>query len=655
MSTRRNSIGTNPLEYAAEVAYIVATSPPPADQDAAGGEEDDQEFQFSFSEMKLRQTLQQPRQQQQQEGVGAQKVAEESTEGAGEREKLAVEETDSATVVPRQNSATCNDEGTPRRLSSEASTPPHVEESQKTIVIYGPTNYANRQLINRLVQSNPSIFTSVVPHTSRRQRPNEINGVGFHFLDRKQMSAEIKKGNFAECVKISSPKLKPKRLSSLAQESSENGSSSASPSGNSAINPWKNHVQVPSPLLTPKSGRVRSKSSGKSSQLYGTSREAIHRARLQGKPCVVLNVTCKGAQQLKKAGCDGEYILLDVGGEGTDSTDDGGDSQEPDHIINAESIDKAFLDLQRLAFQAVSDLPLSPRTKVEVTRDEWESLPTVEMDQQFSEATSPVTKTRLLTFTDLLVHYQRERIGVKPTKTKKTNTSLSKGLRAENELVLSLASVPLSDSDTLHIEALQTIYQKLMGSSLNCRRYGPHWQDVGFHGVDPGESTKEVGFLGIMQLVSFLEHCPSLALNIFTYSREGTYRFPFAVVSINLSEAALKALREGHLTKLCNKQEQVIVTLNDYHAGLFYRFYRQWRSQRAPSQLPPVIQDVATYAKKHPKAVISDVVSYLRSGKDEHELAPVRKISHSLSNPFTPFPRLEDEQEAVTTTSAHSS
>jgi guanylate kinase len=649
MSARRDSIGTSPLELAAEVAYIVATSPPPADQEPGGDDED--EFQFSFSETKLRKTLQQ---EEVPEAAGAEKEAEKSPGRPGEREQLAVEETDSAAIVPRGNSETSNDYGTPRRRSSDAGTPPGVGESQKTIVIYGPTNYANRQLVNRLVQSNPSIFTSVVPHTSRRQRQNELNGVDFHFLDRKQMSAEIKKGNFVECVKISaSPMLKPKRLSSLRESSDINGSSSASTSGDAATNPWKKEVQVPSPLLTPKSSRVRSKSSGKSSELYGTSREAVHKARLQGKPCVVLNVTCKGTQQLRKAGCDGVYILLDVGGEGTDSTDDG-EGQQPDHHITAESIDQAFLDLQRLAFQAVSDLPLTPRTKVDVTRDEWESLPTVQMDQQFSEATSPVTKTRLLTFTDLLVHYQRERIGAKPTKTKKTTTSLSKGLRAEYDLVLSLSSIPLSDTVTLHIEALQTIYQKLMGSSLNCRRYGPHWQDIGFQGVDPGESVKAVGFFGIMQLVSFLEHCPSLATEIFSYSTEGTYKFPFAVVSINLTEAALKALRDGHLTKLCNKQEQVIVALNDYHAGLFYRFYRQWRSQSTPSQIPPVIRDVASYAKKHPKAVISDVVSYLWSGKDEHELAPVRKISHSLGNPFTPFPKLDNEQETQTPTTPSS-
>ena len=642
MSTR-HSISTSPLEYAAEVAYIVATSPPPADQEESGGDvRDEDEFTFSFSEMRLRQTLEQ--QQQQQEGgpeaVGA---AEKSTETAGETKKPAVEETDSATIEPSSDR-----NGTTRRCSSDTTEPlPEAEGGQKMIVVYGPANYANRQLVNRLLQSNPSIFTRVVPHTSRRQLQNEINGVDFHFTDRKHMLDQMKKGKFAECVKISMPKPKPKKPPNIGRESSD-GSSPSPQEDTTAVDPWKTVLEVPSPLLTPKSSRQRGRSSGKGSDLYGTSKEAIHKARLQGKPCIVLNVTYKGAQQLKKAGCEGLYILLDVGGEGTDSTDDGDTS--PDHHITAASADQAFLDLQRLAFQAVSSLPLSPRTKVDVTRDEWESLPTVEMDPQLPEATSPVSKTRLLTFTDLLVHYQRERIGTKPTKSKKTTKSLSKSLQAEYDLVQSLCGVPLSDTGKLHLEALQTIYQKLMGSSLNCRRYGPHWQDVGFHGVDPGESLNEVGFYGIMQLVSFLEYCPSLATQIFAYSRDGTYKFPFAVVSVSLTEAAVRALRDSHLTKLCNRQEQVIVTLNDYHAALFYRFYRQWRSQSTPTQVPPVIRDVAGYAKKHPKDAIADVVSYLHSGKDEHELAPVRKISHSLSNPFTPFPRLVDEQDTPKST-----
>ena len=653
-----HSIGSNPLEYAAEVAYIVATSPPPSKEEDGESRSEEDEFAFSFSDTQLRRRAreQQDEQQQQQEqiekdedkekkeGVGGMAGKEEREAGEEKRREIPSEAVEDDSAAVRKISSTSSDSSTTERQFVRL---PEGEGAQKTLVIYGRTNYPSGQLVSRLVQSNPSIFTRVVPHTTRKQRGSELHGVDFHFVDKRLMSAEIKKGNFLECVKISSPKLNLKKTPSITPESSDT-SNPASPSAEaSMVHQWKRDlVQVPSPLIAPKSTRERSKSSGKGSVLCGTSREAIHRARMNGKPCIVVSVTCKGAQQLRKAGCEAVYILLDVGGEGTEETDsaDDSDNVQPDHHIAAENIDQAFLDLQRFAFQSVSSLPLSPRTKVDVTRDEWESLPTVQMDPLPSQASSPVSKSRMITFTDLLVHYQRERIGIKPTKSKKTATSLSKNLRAEHDLVESLTHVPLSDTDTLHIEALQTIYQKLMGSSLNCRRYGPHWQDVGFHGVDPGEGLKETGFFGIMQLVSFLEHSMQLAMEIFTYSREGTHQFPFAVVSVSLTEAALKSLSDGHLVKLCNKQEQVIVTLNDYHTALFYRFYRLWRSQSSPSQIPPVITEAAKQARKHPKSAIADVIAYLQSGKDEHELAPVRKIGHSLSNPFTPFPRLANEQ-----------
>lgn len=647
----RYSISTNPLEYAAEVAYIVATSSPSDAVDASGGKSSDDEFEFSLSETPLRrdlQTLKEGLERSEEDGPIAeaeQSESESSGESEGERVKpkpiLSEREDDSLTTTPAlENAIEAISQG----------------EQQKTIVIYGPTNYPNRQLVSKLVQSNPSIFTLVIPHTSRKKKKNEISGLDFHFISRKEMSNQIKKGNFLECVKISSPRPPKRKSLTMAPSQGSEHSTPTSPSMTSEdcsfpVNPWRHVVQVPSPLLTPKS-RQRDRANTRSFDLYGTSKEALHKARLQGKPCVVLTVTYKGAEQLKKAGYEGLYVLL-AAGEETEQCDAAERSEEdgvqPDHHIAAREMEQAFSELQHHTFQTVSSLPLSPRTKFDITRDEWENLPTVEMDRQSSTASSPISTVRMLTFNELLVHYQRERIGTKPTKTKKVSM-LAKSLHTECDLALSLSDVPLSDIDTLHIQALQTIYQKLMGSALNCRRYGPHWQDIGFLGVDPGENLKEVGFFGIMQLVSFLDQNLSLAMEIFNYSREGSHQFPFAEVSMNLTEVALKSLHGGFLTKLCNKQDQVFVTLNNYHMAMFHRFFRLWK--QSSSQLGPVIRDVENYAKKHPKVVIDDLLAYLHSG-DYGKMA-IRKISQSLSNPFTPFYTLAQEQEKLTTTTPSS-
>ena len=644
----------------------MATSPPAADTtatDQSPGCKSDDEFDFSMSETQLRRGLQaldvHPREiLETREGEGSpvglydKSAGQENERGAGGLERnltSASQETDfpeRKTTTPCAKKESFASVDTARVCALFEDEAPR-EEQQKTVVIYGPTNYANRQVVNKLVQSNPSIFTLVVPHTSRKKQQNEINGLDFHFTVRKEMSDQVKKGNFIECVKISSPKMKIRKPSAPRSPSGSSDSSDptspASPADDNFVplNPWRHHVQVPSPLLTPKSRERRRSSTGNSSELYGTSKEAIHKAHLQGKPCIVLSVTYKGAEQLKKAGCEGVYILVDLRGEGGCVADASKDSGvQPDYHITAENTEDAFSELQQCTFQVVSSLPLSPRTKVDVMRDEWENLPTVEMGQKSLDAASPLSKVRVITFADLLVRYQRERISTKHPETKKT--TLSKGLHSECNLVLSLSKVPLSDTEQIHIKALQTIYQKLTGSFLNCRRYGTHWQDIGFQGVDPGENLKEVGFFGVMQLVSFLDQNLPLALEIFNYSREGTHQFPFATVSVNLTEVALKSLRGGHLTKLCNKQDQVFVTLNNYHTAMFYRFFCLWKSQTS-SQILPVIQGVESYAKKHPKALLAELQAYLQSGKDACEQTGARKISHSLSNPFTPFNRLSEE------------
>lgn len=643
----RYSISTNPLEYAAEVAYIVATNQSSDGVDVSGGKSDD-EFDFSLSETPLRRQLQNVKKEEENGKKNLKEkldgpVAESEKEESAQSESTGESEGEKVKCKPiSEQKAMTTTQGL-KDITASISAVSTEEEQQKTIVVYGPTAYPNRQLVNKLVQSNPSIFTLVVPHTSRKKKKNEINGLDFHFLSRKEMSDQIKKGNFLECVKISSPKLpKGKSPPTAPSQGLDSHRNPTSPSEDRSfpVNPWTQVVQVPSPLLTPKS-RQRDRINTKSFDLYGTSKEAVHKARLQGKPCIVLTVTCKGAELLKKAGYEGLYVLLDVGEEREQSDtaeSSGEDGLQPDHHIAAQEMEQAFSELQRHTFQTVSSLPLSPRTKFDITRDEWENLPTVEMDQQ-SSTSSPISTVRMLTFNELLVHYQRERIGIKPTKTKRV-TTLAKDLRLEYDLVLSLSEMPLSDTDTLHIEALRTIYQKLMGSSLNCRRYGPHWQDIGFLGVDPGEHLKDAGFFGIMQLIAFLDQNLPFAMEIFVYSRDGPHQFPFAVVSMNLTEVALKSVRDGFLTKLCNKQDQVFITLNDFHVALFYRFFRLWK--QTSSQMGPVIRDVEDYAKKHPRTVIADVRAYLQSGDSGNKA--IRRISHSLSNPFTPFDTLTQQQ-----------
>lgn len=52
--------------------------------------------------------------------------------------------------------------------------------------------------------------------------------------------------------------------------------------------------------------------------------------------------------------------------------------------------------------------------------------------------------------------------------------------------------------------------------------------------------------------------------------------FPLAVVGLNFTRLSLDSLREGGLNKLCNKNDNVLETLNEFYVAVFFYFYRTW-------------------------------------------------------------------------------
>ena len=95
-----------------------------------------------------------------------------------------------------------------------------------------------------------------------------------------------------------------------------------------------------------------------------------------------------------------------------------------------------------------------------------------------------------------------------------------------------------NNSQMLHIRVLQTIYRKLMGTSLDCARFGSHWQVIGFQGkisqfcivfqrrsfqgADPATDLRGTGFLGLVHLIYLVmdEQRLRLALEIFQLSQD---------------------------------------------------------------------------------------------------------------------------------------
>ncbi|XP_058447802.1 protein PALS2 isoform X4 [Malaya genurostris] len=69
---------------------------------------------------------------------------------------------------------------------------------RKTLVLIGVAGVGRRTLKNRLINSDPDKFGSVLPHTSRQPRPLEESGKAYWFTDRETMEQEIKENRFLE-------------------------------------------------------------------------------------------------------------------------------------------------------------------------------------------------------------------------------------------------------------------------------------------------------------------------------------------------------------------------------------------------------------------------------------------------------------------------
>jgi len=69
---------------------------------------------------------------------------------------------------------------------------------RRTLALVGSHGVGRRTLKNRLINSDPSKFGSVVPMTSRPQRELEENGKGYWFVDRDQLEENIREHRMLE-------------------------------------------------------------------------------------------------------------------------------------------------------------------------------------------------------------------------------------------------------------------------------------------------------------------------------------------------------------------------------------------------------------------------------------------------------------------------
>ncbi|XP_063997257.1 ELMO domain-containing protein 3 isoform X5 [Pogoniulus pusillus] len=188
-------------------------------------------------------------------------------------------------------------------------------------------------------------------------------------------------------------------------------------------------------------------------------------------------------------------------------------------------------------------------------------------------------------------------------------------LQGEQELALAMAQCALDDNQKVHMRILQTVYKRLTSSSLGCPRYGAHWEELGFQGVDPGTDLRGTGMLGLMQILFFVMDSQMLPLarEIFRLSQQETQSFPFCIMSVNITHMVLQALRQERLCRECNRRGQVIAVLNQLYAAAFLRLYHLWKGQnKTLADSNALLKELEIATRKKPKQLLKSLETYLK-------------------------------------------
>lgn len=540
------------------------------------------------------------------------------------------------------------------------------EHQYSTLVVYGSSGCGRTHLVDKLAQSNPAMFAKVMVTTTRKKRPNEISGVDFQYLSHKEMAQGLARGDFVESIRVhrrgTAKREAQLRRTTVTQQASLHNISPAllhrppltstppltradTALGEGEYGSLFDLTEQDSPVM--------------GGEVFATAYQSLTAAIQQAKPCILLNVSTKGAQQLKNNGIQASYVLVqnehvpkDRHASKTRRSDRerGHDILTPDHVISSSSLDQGYSDLQDYALQLVSSLQLSSTSEYQVAKYEWEALPTVQFEQS-NTLQNPNTQNPKLTevtFSEILAYVHSSKLKQQKERDKATHSKrtffsrLAKRLQEEKIMVHGITYCQLNDKERLHMRMLQTIYSKLTGNALTCRRFGAHWKEIGFSGIDPADDLQQIGLFGLVQLLYFLENSRTshFCKEIFQYCHRDTHVIPFVAMAFEFSELSLQALDTGILNKICNKRDQVLVVMNEFYIASFHHYYTTWKaSRKSILQLGLLMQQCGDYCKAHPQEVMQEFDKHLSVREPQNTLLPA--LLPKVENGFTPFDKIQ--------------
>ena len=77
----------------------------------------------------------------------------------------------------------------------------NTEDKSKLIIISSPSG-AGKTTLSKKIQQSDNSFEISVSHTTRKPRPNEVDGVDYHFVNKEKFKSLLKQNLFYEHAEI---------------------------------------------------------------------------------------------------------------------------------------------------------------------------------------------------------------------------------------------------------------------------------------------------------------------------------------------------------------------------------------------------------------------------------------------------------------------
>ena len=105
---------------------------------------------------------------------------------------------------------------------------------------------------------------------------------------------------------------------------------------------------------------------------------------------------------------------------------------------------------------------------------------------------------------------------------------------------------------------------------------------------------------GLIQILFMTEKFKEISKDMFNFSHHKIHHFPFVCMLLNFVMIAIEALREGNLIEFCNKNNSIIVTMNEFFFGTVHYFFIKYKCEKnLMCDIGSMIQIINCFAKEN--------------------------------------------------------